>query len=190
MAETRAPKPAAVDPEAWRRVTRQQLAALLGVHPDTVSDYSRAGMPVIVRGAPGKEAIFDAVESLTWWRARQGHNAKEAAHTRALDSTARLNELKLETQTGKLVPLEEVILAGQHYTRAWTAKVRALPRQLVQAGFVARECEASVAAVCRQLLEEISNWRTVRDTIAAGKPGRPAAKSVPVNGGAHATPAS
>ena len=190
MPGIRASKPATVDPAAWKRVTRQQLAELLGVHPDTVSDYTRAGMPAIVRGAPGKEAIYDAVECSTWWRARQGHNAKEAAHTRALDSTARLNELKLQTQTGLLVPLDEIVLAGQHYTRAWTAKVRALPRQLVQAGFVARECEASVAAVCRQLLEEISSWRTVRDTMAAAKPGRAPAKAAPANGGAHATPAA
>jgi phage terminase Nu1 subunit (DNA packaging protein) len=34
----------------WRRVTREQIALLLDIHPDTVSEYVRRGMPMLERG--------------------------------------------------------------------------------------------------------------------------------------------
>lgn len=152
---------AAPKPVVKLTVDRIQLADLLGVHPDTVSDYSRSGMPVITRGGAGKRSAYDAVECLAWWRERQGKNAKEAAQTRAYLAQANLNELKLAQQKGELLPRDEVIAAGQTYTKAWVAKIRALPRQMVQAGIVAKDREQRIAALLHHLLSEISRWKTV-----------------------------
>lgn len=179
---------AATDPDAWKRVSRQQLADLFGVHPDTVSDHTRSGMPVIQRGAPGKEAIFDAVECLAWLRERQGKNAKEAAQARSYDANARLNELRILEKQALLVSAEDVITTGQAYTRALTAKLRALPRQLEQGGHVTAEHRPALDAIIRQLMLEVSSWTMVRHVTAASKAPRQL-KLTPVNGGAHAAPA-
>lgn len=149
------------DPMAWRRVGRLQLAELIGVHADTVTDYARAGMPTVTRGGAGKEGVYDAVDCLAWWRLRQGPDAKEAAQARQATSRAVLNEIEIERARGALVPMEDVILAGQHFVKAWTAKVRGLPRQLVQAGLLPRSVEGQVADLLRHLLEEIASWQTV-----------------------------
>ncbi len=147
-------------PEA-HRVDRLEIAKLLGVHPDTISDYTRNGMPVITRGGAGRKSVYDAVECLAWWRAQYRQDKKDAAQTRAYGAQAELNELKIATQKSELIPLDDVILAGQNYTKAWTAKIRALPRQMVQAGLIPREREAGVTAMLHALLLEISRWETL-----------------------------
>jgi phage terminase Nu1 subunit (DNA packaging protein) len=143
----------------WEVVNRIQLAKLMGVHPDTVSDYSRSGMPVITRGGAGRESAYDAIECLGWWRSQQGKNAKEAAQTRQYESQTKLNELKLAIQKGELIRREDVILAGQSYTKAWTAKIRALPRHMVQGGLIPKEREQQVTILLHALLTEISQWK-------------------------------
>ncbi len=147
----------------WQHVNRLQLAKLLGVHPDTVSDYSRDGMPVITRGGRGRESSYDAVECLKWWRQRLGKNKKEAAQTWTYETQAQLNELKIAVQEGELLPRDKILLAGQQQVKSWTAKIRVLPRQMVQAGLISGDLEQRVADLLRALLSEISSWKTMKD---------------------------
>src|ERR1043166_801890 len=67
---TRETKPAAAAPEApvFQRVGRRELAALMGVSPDTITDYIERGMPVLDRGGRGREARFDLKPCLGWQR--------------------------------------------------------------------------------------------------------------------------
>lgn len=163
-ATTKKPGTAAAN-VSWQHVNRIQLGLLLGVHPDTVTDYIRQGMPVVTAGGRGKESVYDAIACLDWWRQRQGKNAKEAAQTRSYDASAKLNELKLQRERGELYSRDELILDGQAYTKGWTSKVRALPRQLRQAGVLTTaEQEAHAAAICRQILADIAGWKTRADT--------------------------
>lgn len=148
-------------------MNRVQLALLLGVHQDTISDYSRQGMPVTSAGGHGVESAYDAVKCLDWWRERQGKNAKEAAQTRAFTAQAELNEQKLARERSELVSRSQVIAEGQQYTKAWQAKIRALPRALVLAGVISREEEPAVMVQCMELLRDISNWKTVADLVLA-----------------------
>src|SRR5687768_9128441 len=62
----------AVPVPAWRLVTREQLATLMGVHPDTVTDNVRRGMPMVSKGGHGKEGAYDAVACLDWQRSQLG----------------------------------------------------------------------------------------------------------------------
>jgi hypothetical protein len=124
-------------------------------------------MPCKTKGGRGRESEYDAVDCLDWWRSQQGKNAKEAAQARSYESHAELNELKIAEKRGELVAAEKVILEGQTFVKAWTAKIRALPRQLVQAGVIPREREADVAAMLRALLVEVSAWRTSADAARA-----------------------
>lgn len=148
----------------WRHVNRVQLAALMGVHPDTITDHARQGMPVVMRGGAGKEGQYDAVDCLAWWRAQFGRNAKDAAQTELYNTNVELGQLRLQKERGDLVSREDVVRAGRNFVKAWASQVRALPRRLRHAGLLASaDEEAAVAAHCRHLLEEIAAWKTVDD---------------------------
>jgi len=162
-----APASAPTTSGQWLIVTRPQLAELLGVHPDTVTDYTRGGMPVITMGGHGVESAYDVAACLTWWRSKQGKNAKDNAQTRALEASAALNELKLKEQQGELVSREDVIASGQAYTKGWTAMLRALPRQCVNAGLLDRAQEGELLKLITPLLVEIAGWKTLKDIEAS-----------------------
>lgn len=160
------PPPPPAEPLKFPMVDRQQLADLMGVHPDTVTDFTRKGMPVASTGGHGVRSSYDAVACLAWWRQGQGKNAKEAAQTRAYEASAKLNELKLQRERGEVVPRAAVARAGLAYSKGLSTQVMALPRRAVQTGIVAREFEGALTALCRDICSDISNWKTIRD---AGK---------------------
>jgi phage terminase Nu1 subunit (DNA packaging protein) len=112
---------------AWRRVDRVQLAKLLGTHPDTVTDFTRQGMPVILRGGRGRVSVYDAVECLDWWRERHGKNAKELAQTRALDAQAQLAQQTVQMRARTLLPAAEVEKAWGGVVLAVRTKLLAVP---------------------------------------------------------------
>lgn len=158
------------DAASWRSVSRNQLADLLGVHPETVTAYVRQGMPVQRPGRRGSDAaVYDAVACLAWWRQHQGKvSAKEVAQTRSYEATAKLNEQRLAVAAGALLPREQVVLEGQQYTKAWASSVRALPRRARQSGIVhTAEDESALADLCRQVLSDISSWKTPADAKRA-----------------------
>lgn len=165
IGEAEAETPAA---SGWPIVNRVQLAALIGVHLDTVTEYARLGMPVVDRGGRGKESGYDAVRCLAWWREQRGVNAKEAAQARAANASAELNELKLRRESGALWPKAQIVLAGQSVVKQWATTVRGLPRRLSQQGFITRAQEPAVLALCSELLRQIAGWRPLPDQAPSG----------------------
>ncbi len=153
--------PAAPTTSSGPVVDRVRLAEILGAHPDTITHWTRKGMPVVSRGGRGRESQYDAFACVAWWRQQGGGNAKEAAQIRRDESQAALNEQRLQERRKELVARDQVILAGQSYTKAWAAKVRAIPRRFVEAGIITREQEAAAAAVCRDILSDIASMRMV-----------------------------
>ncbi len=150
---------AALTSKKWRIVNRQQLAVLMGVHPDTVTHSAKDGMPVLDPGGRGKESRYDAVECLDWQRQRIGKNAREAAQTRLFTRNAEIAEMKLAQLRGELVPLVEVQKAGQAQVLAWRGKVLGLSRRMVQLGAIPATSEARAKEACRDVLTEISEFR-------------------------------
>jgi hypothetical protein len=156
-------EPSAPSVPAWRLVTREQLGVLMGVHPDTVTDNVRHGMPILRRGGAGKEGAYDAVACLDWQRSQIGKNAKDNAQTRVANLSADLKALELELQQGRLVPREQVVREVQAFGKGLSAMIRALPRRAVQAGVIEPEQEGALADVCTDVLREISQWQTEKD---------------------------
>jgi len=154
---------------AFPFVDRAQLAKLMGVHPDTVTDFTTKGMPVVTTGGHGRRSTYDAIACMDWWRKGQGKNAKEAAQTRAYEASAKLNELKLQRERGEVVSRAVVVREGQAYIKGWVTQVMALPRRAVQAGIVSREFEPPMTALCRDICDEINRWKAVKDAGAASK---------------------
>lgn len=170
--------PASVSAGALASVNRVELAELMGVHQDTISDYVRQGMPVIERGGHGKEGAYNPSACFTWLRSRRGSGGKDAesaARTRSFAASAALNEMRLQKEMKELVPREQVEREGQAFVKALAAHVRALPSQLSQAGVIPRDQESAVARVCKQLLAEIAGWKTLADLELAAQIEMPAA---------------
>lgn len=147
-------------------VNRSQVAELLGAHPDTISDYTKDGMPVAERGGHGKESTYDAVACLTWWRQQQGKGAKEVAQTRSFNAQADLSEQKLRRERKDLISRAGVVTAWQSTIKGWSVRLQAIPRRLVQLGLITRENEAAVVAVIKEILTDIANWRGLEDANA------------------------
>lgn len=170
--------PASVSAGALASVNRVELAELMGVHQDTISDYVRQGMPVIDRGGHGKEGAYNPSACMTWLRSRRGSGGKDAesaARTRSFEATAALNEMRLKKEMKDLIPREQIEREGQAFVKALVAQVRALPSHLSQAGVIPRDQEAAVARVCKQLLAEIASWKTLEDLHQASQIEMPAA---------------
>jgi len=152
---------------AWRYVDRDQVAELLGVHPDSISDYTREGMPVVERGGRGMKSTYDSVACLTWWRMNKTDlNAKELAQARAFAATADYNEMRVAEKRKLLIAIEAAMRAGQADRGAWAARIKNWPRELVLGGHLTREQEPALVALARELLVEIANWKSLADVEA------------------------
>lgn len=120
-------------------------------------------------GRPSVYAIASIVPAYLAHISQQRPTSDRDARSRRDLSQAQLNELRLERERAQLVPRDEVILAGQAFTKAWAAKVRALPHRLMQIGVISREDAAKVDHICREVLTEISRWQTIEDAERAVK---------------------
>ena len=176
MSDEEQQAPSGINPSPpWSHVDREQLAELMGVHPDTVTDFTRKGLPVITAGGHGQRSVYDAVACLAWWRERQGKNAKDAAHTRALEASAKLNELKYQRERGELVSIADVRRDAQTFVRGWVSELLAIPRRAVQTGVIPREQESPLMRLVRDLIAEVNTWTPA----AAKRAAKRAAKDGP-----------
>ncbi len=91
------------------------MAELLGVHPDTVSHYTRRGMPVLRLGVGKDPSIYDAVTCLAWSR-EQRPGTLDAEKIRTLKAQADLADLRIGERKGDLIRASEA-------ERVWTSAV-------------------------------------------------------------------
>lgn len=147
-------------------VERRELAKLLGCSVRHVSDLEAEQVIVPLRRGRGGRASVYALEAVVPAYVQHATSApasgaeREARRRRDL-AQAKFTELKIEREQGALVDREDVIAAGKGQVKAWTAKLRALPRQMVQAGVIAREREGDAASLIQAVLTEISRWTVI-----------------------------
>lgn len=149
------------DEASWRRVNQQQLAELLGVHPDLLWKYVDRGMPILEKGGAGRgdRNFYDAVACLKWQRSRRKSHAKESAQLAKLTIDARIAQLELDERLGKVYPVAQVMHECKAMGRGFRAQLLLLPRRLVQRTGV--EIYAEADALCREILTEVSSWKYV-----------------------------
>jgi hypothetical protein len=158
--------PAATD--GLLTVTRSRARKLLGALPErTFARLEAEGVIVPKeRGRGGRPSIYDLevlVPAYVGYLSGQRPLSDREARSRKDLSQAELNELRLARERALLLPRDQVIAEGQAYVKAWTAKIRSLPRRLVQAGAVDREREPIAINLCLELLTEVSNFKTMAD---------------------------
>ena len=117
-------------PKEVKLLTRQELAAAIGKHPDTIAAWvSEEGMPVADRGRGGRASKYDLQAVLAWLSARE--EAQRAGPLDPVQEKARrdhwqatLAEQTYRVRKGKLLDADEV-------ERAWAAEVAAVRAKLL-----------------------------------------------------------
>lgn len=165
--EAARPKPVIVD--------RVQLAALIGVHVDRITEYRLAGMPCLQQGGLGgraedKRSLFDAIAAVRWVRANRGATFDAIAARAALDRKRQEEvELRLELKRRELVPVRAV-------ESSWTALVTAARNHLLgiphrvrftRPGLTDEDLDAIDQAI-RQALEELAVGETTTTSRKEG----------------------
>lgn len=114
------------DPGASDRLlNRRDLAALFGVHMQTVTKWERDGLPVAQRGRKGRASLYREGQVRAWLTAREeaaktGAGVDVAAARAAKDTwQAKLAEQAYLVRSRSLLPAEEV-------ARMWAAEVLAI----------------------------------------------------------------
>lgn len=155
---------------SWFYVKRIDARKVLGGIPArTFATLESEGVIVPMnRGRRGRPSIYDLATIVPAYIAHvskpQAGGDREARRDR--DSTlADLNRFKLAKDRGDYVPRKQVVFEGQAHTAALVAMVEAIPRRMMQAGLVNGNY-AALAAVCREILDEIARWRTLEDLQA------------------------
>jgi phage terminase Nu1 subunit (DNA packaging protein) len=111
-------------------LNRQELASLLGKHPQTIAGWTAEGCPVARSGRAGVPHLYRESEVRAWLQQREEAAERggtvDAARARAEREhwQAKLNEQKYLMLQRELLPADEV-------ERAWRAEVTAIRAQLL-----------------------------------------------------------
>jgi phage terminase Nu1 subunit (DNA packaging protein) len=120
-------------------VNRNQLADIMGVSINTITNYLTEGMPYRERpGGANREWVLDSGPCVKWLVGRAkgdktpSGNTLGDAKTRRLMAEAKLKELQLQEKLGELISVEDATrLAAEDYAVV-KSRLRAIPRNLAQ----------------------------------------------------------
>lgn len=144
------------------------MAKACHVTAGTITRWEADGMPVARRFSRGKSTLFD-LEAVKAWRVKieKDRSAFSLSASRASLADAQREKVALDlaTRRGELVPRDQVVREGQAHVKGWTAMIRSLPRRAAQAGIIEPHQIAGLEGFCREILAEISRWRTVADIL-------------------------
>jgi phage terminase Nu1 subunit (DNA packaging protein) len=118
-----------------RTLTRRQLAAAMGVRPGQITRWQDDGMPVAVKGGPGKSALYDLAGVKAWRAARPDPSrpggVSVAEETALLKRTqTERAQLEIQRRRGELLDRALWVRAcAEHITHA-KARLLSLPSAL------------------------------------------------------------
>ncbi len=179
-----------------RLLTRIELAKRLGVYPDTISKWERAGLPVAEPGRRGLASLYELAEVQKWRSDRE----KTARDNGTVDLTrekarreraqALVAEQTLAIRARELIPREEVaevwsaeIAAVRSKLLAWPSTLSDRLHRAAELGGL-RGIEKEIKAAVDELLLELSTPAPARarrsskkkKKAAKKKPGKKATK--------------
>lgn len=108
-----------------RKARKEEVALAIGVHPKTVLQWGREGLPFDKRKGHGAH-LFDIVE-VDRWRRKHGkatHAGRPAGDGAVDPETAALNKAKLQEQVRTLRVRRQLMEGGLHDARACGARKR------------------------------------------------------------------
>jgi hypothetical protein len=141
---------------------QEQIAAILGVAPKTITEWQVVGFPVAMQGGPGVASEYDAPACVAWLVDR------EVRKVQAESPKDRLNRLqgdKIErdmlVESRALIPADEVeplwasaVLNAREYLVGESTRIASL-----MIGMAKPDVEALLEATFEEFLKRLSNWR-------------------------------
>lgn len=145
---------------------QDNIAALFGVAPKTITEWQVMGFPVAVQGGPGVASEFDGPACIQWLVDREVRKVRSESPK---DRLARLQGDKLEQEllkdSGLLVlaaevePLwESAVTTAREYLMGESARIAAMVIGMDKATL-----EATLEASFTEFLTKLANWRDQAD---------------------------
>lgn len=141
---------------------QEQISALFGVAPKTITEWQVLGFPVAVQGGPGVASEYDAPACVKWLVDREIRKVQSESPK---DRLARLQGDRLEQEMLKdaklLIPADEVeplwasaVLSAREYLLGEPARLASLAMGLEKPAL-----EELLRASFGDFLARLSNWR-------------------------------
>ena len=141
---------------------QEQIAAMFGVAPKTITEWQVVGFPVAVQGGPGVASEYDATACITWLVEREVRKVRAESPK---DRLARLQGDKLEQdmlrESRALIPAEEVeplwasaVLSAREFLVGEPMRISSL-----MIGLSKPDVEALLVTTFDEFLQRLSNWR-------------------------------
>lgn len=151
-------------------VGRQQLAAILGCHPDRISEYTHAGMSVLHRGGVGgdeghRRSRYDAILCAQWVRRHRPGSVLAQEQRALLDQKRREEiELRLQVKRGEVISTAAVKADWSRHIITAKNKLLGVPTRLKgRRPDVLRADVEAVDALIREALEELADGAADRE---------------------------
>ena len=141
---------------------QEQIAAILGVAPKTITEWQVVGFPVAVQGGPGVASEYDAPACVAWLVDREVRKVQSESPK---DRLARLQGDKLErdmmVESRALIPADEVeplwasaVLSAREFLAGEPPRIASL-----MIGLSKIDVEALLVSTFDDFLQRLSNWR-------------------------------
>lgn len=145
-----------------RLIGQEQIAAMLGVAPKTVTEWQVMGFPVAVQGGPGVPSEYDAPACVKWLVDREVRKVRaESPKDRVLRLQGDRLEQELLKDAGLLIPADEVeplwasaVLNAREFLLGEPPRLAS-----IAIGMQKPELEQLLRDAFTQFLGRLANWR-------------------------------
>ena len=145
-----------------RLIGQEQIAAVLGVAPKTVTEWQVLGFPVAVQGGPGVPSEYDAPACVKWLVDREVRKVRaESPKDRVLRLQGDRLEQDLLKDAGLLIPADEVeplwasaVLNAREFLLGEPPRLAS-----IAIGMQKPELEQLLRDAFTQFLGRLANWR-------------------------------
>lgn len=145
---------------------QEQIAALFGVSPKTITEWQVIGFPVAVQGGPGVASEYDAPSCIAWLVDREVRKVRAESPK---DRLSRLQGDKIEQEMlrerGLLIPADQIeplwasaVLAAREFLRGEPPRLASL-----SIGLDKPAVEQLLRASFDDCLKQLSDWRAPDD---------------------------
>jgi hypothetical protein len=141
---------------------QEQIAALIGVAPKTITEWQVLGFPVAVQGGPGVPSEYESAACIAWLVQRELSKVRSETPK---DRLSRLQgdkiEQEMQRESGKLIPADEVepmwesaVIAAREFMMGEPARIASL-----SIGLDKLAVESLLNTCFETYLVKLSNWR-------------------------------
>ncbi|ABM37566.1 terminase small subunit [Polaromonas naphthalenivorans] len=153
---------------------QEQIAALFGVAPKTITEWQVLGFPIAFQGGPGVPSEYDSPACITWMVGREVSKIRSETPK---DRLSRLQGDKIERDMmrddGLLIPASEIepmwegaVIAAREYLLGEPPRIASL-----SIGMEKPALEELLRTTFEAYLVKLSNWRAAMQDDDEGKDG-------------------